>query len=132
MIEEIAHLLREREKDREIMRVLSARISSLERMFRDHLGLSARRGAAGDFVTIKQAAHELGMTISGVRNRIKVGDIRAQKVGGKVLVDRKSLRAFTNELSNFHKLKVERPATVQHGQDITHQSPAKQPPRRRG
>jgi hypothetical protein len=47
--------------------------------------------AGSDWLTVKQAAYELGMSLNGVKYHLKHGTLRGVKRGGRVLVDRKTM-----------------------------------------
>jgi excisionase family DNA binding protein len=87
---------RERELDRALLVVLSARLANLEASnveVRALLGLDPPAPAIGAaWRTIKQTAGELSYSQSTVRKMVASGRLRSVKLGGRVLIAADSIR----------------------------------------
>jgi excisionase family DNA binding protein len=66
----------------------------LEAMAPNHIGFNQKVSSEPSFLTIKQAAESSGLGASTIRLLIRRRELRAQKVGRRVLVKRIDLEKF--------------------------------------
>jgi len=90
--DDVASLRREFDKLRALVMVQSARITALEQSAGSKRKKARVVGA--DDVPLKTAAHELGLSVNGVKYHCADGNLRSIKVGGRVFIDRKSMEVF--------------------------------------
>ncbi|MFV8226222.1 helix-turn-helix domain-containing protein [Christiangramia aquimixticola] len=75
--------------------------SSITTALDEYIEKEIREKAKPDFYTIKEAAEKLKVTETTIRNYIKKGLIAAEKIGGRIRIERSNIESALKEVKSL-------------------------------